>query len=159
MMKSIKLVVAAIIGSIVSGCSVLPLSSSIDEGHFRFQNFINDTSRNTEYIHLMCHQKRHVGGNQSKEYLGGEHNLWVKAVVAKTDIQNSRREAFINFEVDLEAGNTYMLNRKVDEKQISIWIQNAETGVVVSDVKVAKLELPKLVEKRLRREQCESGTI
>ena len=93
------------------------------------------------------------------EYLSGEHDLWVKAVVSKTDIQNSRREAFVNFDVELAAGNTYVLNRKVDEKQISIWIQNAETGVVVSDVKVAKLALPKLVEKRLRREQCESGTI
>ena len=158
-MKSIKLVVAAIVGSIISGCSVLPLSSSIDEGHFRFQNFINDTSKSTEYLHLMCHKKRPIGWSQSMEYLSGEHDLWVKAVVSKTDIQNSRREAFVNFDVELAAGNTYVLNRKVDEKQISIWIQNAETGVVVSDVKVAKLALPKLVEKRLRREQCESGTI
>lgn len=158
-MKSIKLVAAAIIGSIISGCSVLPLKSSIDEGHFRFQNFINDTGSDSEYIHLMCHKERPIGWNQSKDYLAGEHNLWIKAAIAKRDFENSRREAFVNFDVVFEAGNTYMLNRKVDEKQISIWIQNAETGVVVSDVKVAKLELPKLVEKRLRREQCESGTI
>ena len=159
MMKSIQLIMLAIIILIVSGCSVLPLSSSIDEGHFRFRNFINDTSINTEYIHLMCHKKRPIGWTQSKHYLGGEHDLWVRAIVSKTDIQNSRREAFVNFEVELAPGNTYVLNRKVDEKRISIWIQNAETGVVVSDVKVAKLKLPKLVEKRLRREQCESGTI
>ncbi|MUH72067.1 hypothetical protein GNP35_05965 [Psychrosphaera haliotis] len=158
-MKSIKLVVAAIIGSIVSGCSVLPIKSSIKDNHFRIENFMDDRGADKEYVYLMCHKKRVTTWSNPKQFMAGKHNLWVKALVSKRDTANSQRVAYVNFEIELSAGESYTLNRKIDDEQISIWIQDSENGKVVSKVKVAKLELPKVVDKRLRREQCESGTI
>ncbi|MDA8621937.1 hypothetical protein N9L48_04740 [Psychrosphaera sp.] len=120
---------------------------------------MDDRGADKEYVYLMCHRKRVTTWSNPKQFLSGKHNLWVKAEVSKRDTANSKRVAFVNFELELDAGENYTLNRKVDDEQISIWIQNTESGKAVSEVKTAKLEIPKVIDKRLRREQCESGTI
>lgn len=158
-MNKLNIVCIAIVTLIVAGCSVFPIPASIKDNHFRFENFVNDKGADKEYVHLMCFRKRPVGWDTPKQYVAGEHNLWVKAQISKRDIQNSKREAFVNFELALAAGESYQLNHKVEGDLISIWIQNSESKKVVSEIKEAKLALPKLVENRLRREQCESGTI
>ncbi|WP_448550095.1 hypothetical protein [Thalassotalea fusca] len=52
-----------------------------------------------------------------------------------------------------------MLNRKIDKNTISIWIQEVETGDVVSKVKAVDLERPLLMTGLRNKKMCESSTI
>ena len=58
----------------------------------------------------------------------------MKASISKRSIQDSRKEAFVNFKVKLALGKSYMLNRKLVEDKILLWIQEVDTGLGVSDV-------------------------
>ena len=137
----------------------LPIKSDIKDGHFRFENFKQVKSPDKELIHLMCHAKKPTSWAQPKQYRAGKHDLWVKAQVYRHNVPASEKHAFANFKVNLEQGKSYMLNRKVDNEHISLWIQEVDTGVSVSDVVVAQLKQPLVEERQLRLEQCRSGTI
>lgn len=52
-----------------------------------------------------------------------------------------------------------MLNRKRDGNKISIWVQEVETGTVVSKVLTDELSRPLQVDNELRKRQCRSGSI
>jgi hypothetical protein len=158
-MKNSQSLLILIISVTLLGCSVLPIKVGIKDNHFRFQNFKKEKSSTLEYIHLMCFHKKETGWIESKQYLSGEHNLWVKASISKRFIPSSNKEAFVNFKVNLDSDKSYILNRKLAEGNISIWIQELDTGLRISDVLVAPLKQPLLIERNLRRAQCESVTI
>lgn len=158
-MKKLTLILTGFFSFIISGCTLLPIKAQIKEEHFRFENFKRDKGRQLEYVHLMCFKNKPITWTQPKQYTVGEHELWVKARVLRRDIPNNKREAFAHFKVNFEAGKSYMLNRKIDEDNISIWIQEVDTGIGVSDVVVAELKTPLIEEYNLRKQQCESGTI
>jgi len=52
-----------------------------------------------------------------------------------------------------------MLNRKIVDDNISIWIAQADTGEVVSEVITIDLATPPVVDYSLRRRQCQSDSI
>jgi hypothetical protein len=141
------------------GCSVFPIKATVKENHFRFENFKRDKGPTREFIHLMCFRKKPIGWAEPTQYLGGEHDLWVKARISKRGTLNSRKEAFVNFKVNLAPGKSYMLNRKIEDDQITLWIQEVDTGLGVSEIIIADLKRPKIIENNLRKQQCESGSI
>ena len=156
-MKITQLVFVLLMSTFLFG--FLPIKADIKDGHFRFENFKRTKSPNKELVHLMCYAKKPTSWAQPKQYQAGEHDLWVKALVYRQDVPNSEKHAFANFKVNLEQGKNYMINRKVEGEHISLWIQEVESGVGVSDVVVAQLKQPRLEERQLRLEQCRSGTI
>ena len=158
-MKKLYLAPIPLLLVILSACSTLPLKTELKEGHFQVENFKNDIGREKEYIHLMCFKKKPTCWNVPKQYLGGEHDLWVEARVSNGSSLTSTREAFVHFNVNLDAGKNYTLNRKLDDKKISIWIQEIDTGAVVSDIKTTDLKLAVFNKTRFRRKQCRTGSI
>ncbi|WP_231612837.1 hypothetical protein [Pseudoalteromonas sp. NZS11_1] len=107
----------------------------------------------------MCFNKKPTQWAEPKQYISGEHDLWVKASVSNPDVLNSQKEAFVNFNVNLDSDKSYMLNRKREGDKISIWIQEVETGTVVSQVLTDELSRPLQIDNELRKRQCRSGSI
>ena len=140
-------------------CGFLPIKTDIKPGHFRFENFKRIKSPNKELVHLMCYRHKPTSWAQPKQYQAGKHNLWVKAKIYRDDVPASEKHAFANFNVELNEGKSYMLNRKIEGEQISMWIEEAETGQSASNVVVTNLKQPLLKEYQKRLEQCRSGTI
>lgn len=156
-MKTINLIFVLLMSTFLFG--FLPIKTNIKDGHFRFENFKRVTSPNIELVHLMCYAKKPTSWTQPKQYQAGEHNLWVKAQISRANVPASEKHAYANFKVKLEQGKSYMLNRKISGDHISLWIQEVETGIGVSDVVVAQLQQPLIEERQLRLEQCRSGSI
>ena len=158
-MKKLKLLLISALSVASIGCSTLPLKVEVKEDHFRFENFKRDKSSKLELIHLMCFHKKETTWSEPKQYLSGEHDLWVKADISTPNIPNSTKEAFVNFKVKLEPNKSYMLNRKIVDDKISIWIQEVETGLVVSKVLTSDLKNPKIIDELLRTRECKSGSV
>jgi hypothetical protein len=158
-MRNLKLILILVLSVTSLGCGVLPIKSEVKNNNFRLENFKRDKGSELEYVHLMCFQKKPTTWAQPKQYLSGEHDLWVKASISYRNIPNSTKEAFVHLKVKLEPNKNYMLNRKVVDDKISIWIQEVETGLGVSEVMLAELKRPLLIERNLRKTQCEAGSI
>ncbi|MCJ8318784.1 MAG: hypothetical protein MJK12_04070 [Colwellia sp.] len=158
-MKILKLALVLVLSLAALSCSVQPIKTEVKENYFRFENFKRDKTSNLEYVYLMCRYKKVTGWGEPKQYLSGEHDLWVKASTSRSDILKSRKEAFVNFKVNLDSGKSYMLNRKIVEDKVSIWIQEVDTGLRVSKVLTSELTSPLLFDDFLRKRQCESGSI
>lgn len=107
-----NLLTAFTLGVTLLGCSNLPIKTDIKEDHFRLENFKREQGVDLEYVHLMCFKKRPTQWAEPKQYISGEHDLWVKASVSNPDVLNSQKEAFVNFNVNLDSNKSYMLNRK-----------------------------------------------
>ncbi|PKH91431.1 hypothetical protein CXF76_11710 [Pseudoalteromonas sp. 78C3] len=154
-----NLLTAFTLGVTLLGCSNLPIKTDIKEDHFRLENFKREQGVDLEYVHLMCFNKKPTQWAEPKQYISGEHDLWVKARVSNPDVLNSQKEAFVNFNVNLDSDKSYMLNRKREGDKISIWIQEVETGTVVSQVLTDELSRPLQIDNELRKRQCRSGSI
>ncbi|MFT2091482.1 hypothetical protein [Paraglaciecola sp. 2405UD69-4] len=152
-----KVVLSSIlVGLTLSGCS--NFSPKIADNHLRFENFRRLQNYDVELVYLMCENHRPVSWTSPKQFTSGEHDLWVKAKFGDIERMSSAKEAIVNFKVNLDEGKAYMLNRNVKADTVSLWIQESETGLVVSEVITEKLELPNFVG-NLREKQCESGTV
>ena len=158
-MKNLNLVLVSALSMVALGCSVFPIKAQVEENHFRFENFKRDKGLDLEYVHLMCYLKRPVSWAEPKQYEAGEHNLWVRADVSNRSFDDSTKEAIVNFKVKLESDKSYMLNRKITDDKIAIWIQEVDTGLVVSEILTPELKKPLLVDYSLRKDQCESGSV
>lgn len=143
----------------VGSCSQLPIKTQIKEGNFRLENFRAEKGTQLDLVYLMCFYKRPTGWAEPKQYLAGEHDLWVKASIEERGLVQNVKEAVVHFKVKLGPGKSYMLNREVKDDKISIWIQESETAVKVSTVVVTDLKQPLLVEDNLRRTQCRQGSV
>jgi hypothetical protein len=143
----------------LTGCGIIPIETAIKDNHFRFENFKRDVSDDLEYVYLMCSHKKPVSWEQAKQYESGEHSLWVMVETYRRDIPISLRVSVVNFDVNLQADKSYMLNRKIVDRKASLWIQEVETGLIVSDVLLADLEKPLSYDFLEKREQCKTGTV
>ncbi|MFC6440332.1 hypothetical protein [Bowmanella sp. JS7-9] len=146
-----------------TGCSSMTIKAEVKPGHFRFENFMRDKGPKNErmYAYLMCYNQRPTMWAQPRQYEEGEHHLWVKVIAADGAVINSKSEAITDFTVHLPEGKSYMLNRKTYENsnKIDVWIQEVDTGLLVSDVKTIELDRPKVVKYQAERDMCESSTI
>ncbi len=158
-MDRLKILIIIILAATISSCGILPFKESVKDDHFRFENFKRNITSKEIYVHLMCYRKQPVGWAQPKQYLAGQHVMWVKAMTQDRNFPSSTKYAFAKFAVNLQAGKSYMLNRKLDGSSISMWIQEIETGIHASNIIVTQLKTPLLVEDKRRLDQCRSGTI
>ena len=159
MKSSVFCCLSLLIASSISGCSILPFKTEIKENHFRFENFRQEDGTKRESIRLLCYKQSPSAWFEPRQYIAGEHVLWVKASTKKQAVVNSTREAYVKFVVDLLPNKSYMLNRKVVEDDISIWVQDVSSGEVVSKVEVSQLKRPLLMEELRVKQMCESSTI
>ncbi len=145
----------------LTACSSVPFEPSISEGKFRFENFrrINKT-RTDEYVTLMCLNNKPTGWQEPMQFEAGEQIIWVHARTYQEGIENSKLEAFLRFDINLEADKSYMLNRLAADGDImTIWIQEVKTGISASEKVTVQLERPAIYEHNLRDTQCAAGTI
>lgn len=156
-MRNYKNILTYSVSIFLASCGVLPIESEIKENHFRFENFKQDIKSPSELVYLMCYRKRPTSWAQPKQYLGGEHELWVEANISDSPINNE--EAFVFFKVKLDSGKSYMLNRKIEDKKISIWIQESESDVKVSEVITTDLKIAALGKRSFRKKRCKTGSI
>jgi hypothetical protein len=151
--------IITILSLIIAGCSAYQIKASVEDGKFRFVNFEKEKGKQFEYIHLMCLYQRPIEWNLPKQYQAGKHLLWVKAQIYQKGIRSSEKNAFVKFDITLNEGISYKLNRSFKENKISIWIEEEKTKNIVSEVITSDLLKPLLVEKSIRTSQCENGTI
>ena len=156
-MKSLCLTMICCLTIILSGCSSVQLTPEVKEGYFRFLNFTKRESHRVSFVYLMCFRQKPTGWRNPKEYRSGKHNLVVKAVIEQPGYGS--KEAYANFNVDLDSGKRYMLNKKGDNAKISIWIQDVDTGVIVSDIVVSDLKNALVYEESIRKKQCKASSI
>ena len=144
-------------GMVLAGCSILPLEREIKANHFRFENLKQDIGEPSELIYLMCFRKRPTFWTNPKQYLAGEHELWVEANISTSPMNN--KEAFVFFKVKLDSGKSYMLNRKIEGERISIWIQESESALKVSEVITTDLNIAGLGKTTFRKNRCKAGSV
>ena len=112
-----------------------------------------------EYVYLMCLHKRPISWTTPKQFISGEHDLWVKADISDRGIPNSIKEAVVNFKVTLDSNKSYMLNREIKDEKISLWIQEVDTGDVVSQTLIKDLKRPLASDHYSSKEQCKSSSV
>jgi hypothetical protein len=156
-MKKFTLLLAAVGSVAVSACSTITSEPQVRDGSVRLENLRLKEPDNVTNVYLMCYKKRPTGWNEPKQYKAGQHELWVKAVVKSPS--NGNKELVTRFNVNLAAGNSYTLSRKLDGDNISIWLQNSNTGEVVSDVISAELKMALTYDDNVSQKQCKSSTI
>jgi hypothetical protein len=143
----------------LSACGIFPIQTAIKEDHFRFENFRRVVSDDLEFVYLMCSHKKPIRWEQPKQYESGEHNLWVMVETFRRDIPTTHKVAVVNFDVDLQADTNYMLNRKIDNRKALLWIQEVDSGLIVSEVLSADLKRPLSYDFLEKRKQCKSGSV
>lgn len=141
---------------VLVSCNQLPVM--VKDNHFRFENFKRNVDQPLEIVQLMCEHKKPIAWTEPKQFLSGEQNLWIQAIIWDKGNSYLAKEAVANFIITLNAGKSYMVNRKIQDENISLWIQEVKTGVVVSDVIIKKLTYP-LFKGNLREKQCKTSTV
>ncbi len=158
-MNKLKLGLAIVTCLAVTSCGITPFKRDIADGKFRLESFHIPYKTLDTRIYLMCNKKKPVGWAVAKQYPAGKHSLWVKVDV-KPRSMGYRGQAHINFEMEFEAGKNYRLNKKADGRNITVWIEEKDTGIVKSKVITTYLHQPmQYGEKKLRLRQCQRGTI
>jgi hypothetical protein len=158
-MKNFKHLFVIVASMFIVSCGILPFKSEIKENHFRFENFKKEVGNPAESINLMCFRKRPTSWTEPKQYLSGEHLLWVEADIYNQSSSIGSKTAFALFKVKLDSGKSYMLNRKIEGEKISIWIQESETGLRVSGVVTTDLKIVANDNNYLRVKRCKTSTI
>jgi len=156
-MKKCKYLLTCLVGLFLVGCGILPFEREIKVDHFRLENFKQDIDSPSELIHLMCYRKKPTNWSEPKQYLNGEHRLWVEANISTSSMNT--KEAFVLFNVKLDSGKSYMINRKIKDGKISIWIQESDSAIKVSKVITTDLNIAALGKRTFRQKRCKSGTI
>ena len=158
-MNNFKHLLVVLVSIFLVSCGILPFKSEIKENHFRFENFKRSVGSPVESIRLMCFRKKPARRTEPKQYLSGEHSLWVEAYVSNQSPSIGSKTAFALFKVKLGSGKSYMLNRKIEGDKISIWIQESDTGLRVSGVVTTDLKIGQIDNNNLRVKRCRTSTI
>lgn len=135
MMKYLKYLPLILITGLNFSCSNFQIPNKIDEEKFRFENFQVLKGPQLELVSLMCYRKKISDWYGARQYEAGDHTLLVKAEV------ETKRQAYVTFNVNLAAGHNYILNRTIEGENISIWIEDIDSGMKVSTIETAQLEL------------------
>ncbi|MBB1335993.1 hypothetical protein H5154_22220 [Pseudoalteromonas sp. SR44-5] len=159
-MRNLNLMVLLVLLISLVACVSLPIKKDIREGHFRLKNFQFEQGKKREYVYLMCNSKSPSQWVTARQYEAGRHILWVKASIGSRDFSSAERNAFVKFEVDLESGKDYQLNREIVGDSIIIWIAEGNgSNINILEKLTSPLTRPLVIEERLRKDQCLEGTI
>lgn len=153
-MKSLLLNILVL--GLLASCSQLPVV--VKDNHYRFENFRTNDKDPEEFVILMCFRKKPTSWSEPKQFLSGKQNLWLRAIIKGNANQYLPKEAVANFNVTLDAGKNYMANREIQQNNISLWIQEVESGVIVSDIITKELVYPTF-KGNLRKKQCKTSSV
>jgi len=145
----------------LTGCTQLSGPFGVSENEVRFENFKRDGNQDIHsFVHLACQNNKLLGWHEPRKFESGQHSLYVRAATNHRNADNSLKQAYLNFEVYLEGGKSYMLNRELDgDNAMKVWIQEVDTGVGVGEVKTVSLDKPFNKNERQHRAQCSAGTV
>ena len=138
---------------------IFPIKASIEEGHYRFENFKNHLGGHQEILVRGClydfpySSKYHsfVGGRQ---YLvDGEEKFMVQASLSGKNITGIRY-VWVPLTANFEENKSYMLNRKLNDFDVSIWIQEVDTGIRVSSIASTTFPRSRIDESHRMKKMC-----
>jgi len=160
-MKSCFTMLAATMVVTLTACTQFPIKLPIADDQVRFENFKRDSNQPVHsYVYLACKNSQLQGWNEPRKLNAGDHSLYIKAVTTHRNVPNSIKEAYATFDVTLEGGKSYMLNRELqNEDTMKVWIQEVDTGIGVGEVKTVHLDKPFNEETAKHRQSCASGTV
>ena len=122
---------------VLFGCATFPLKVDIKDNHYRLENFKVTGSQYSEYLTRGClYTEPNTHSWQiPQQYLknSGKEKFWIQASLSKNGVPGVHY-TYVSLSADFEANKSYMLNRKRVEFKVSIWIQEVETGTIVSNI-------------------------
>lgn len=161
--QSSLLIVA--LGALVSGCS--STQENITQTNPIIKNTVFESNLDKDMLHVLCKGKRPVRWVQNYSFEPGEQSVIVKienyARLSMTEVplQKEVRSTYAQLSVDLVDGQNYIINRKRvnsdDPSNITVWIQNEETGQIVSNKTKVTLVKPKLLEQEYEARACRAS--
>ena len=144
----------------LGGCAHLPFEKEVNPGHFRLENYSYDHMNDSiEYIYTLCHQHKPTSWIAARQYPAGTHNIWVKATFQEVGIWHSYREAFVNFEMTFPEGGNYQWVSKIDQGNISIWLQDVDTHEASSEIITTPLKRHNIGDNGKIIQQCKEGSV
>lgn len=133
--------------------------ATIQPDEARVDFYVQRTDRERDFVHLMCENHRPNSEIEVLDVQAGEHVLYVKSSVINSNLLfKNIREAVVRFDVNLEGGKRYMLNQTREGDSVELWLQEADSGLIVSNKVSTTVNLASAVG-NLRMKQCREGTV
>ena len=157
-----KHLASAIVTIFIAGCSGLSNKTEIAPGHARIISYTDHTDvTDFQTVYPMCHRYRIADWIQSRQLEAGIQNIWLLAEINDVTFVDGKKEAIVNFQLPLEDGKSYIITQNVYENHIYVWLQDAYTREVVSEMFKVKLKRPFPTVKRykLMKSLCKSGSV
>jgi hypothetical protein len=107
----------------------------------------------------MCENNRPNDEIEILDVEAGEHILYVRSRVINSNLLfKNVREAVVRLDVNLEGGKRYTLNQDREDDNVTLWLQEADTGLIVSETVSTTMGLTSAIG-NLRMKQCQEGTV
>ena len=161
-MKLATLVATIAITTLVAWNSVekvIDEQATIQPNEARIDFYVQRLDRQREFVQLMCENNRPNDEIEILDVEAGEHILYVRASVINSNLLfKNVREAVVRLDVNLEGGKRYTLNQDREDDNVTLWLQEADTGLIVSETVSTTMGLTSAVG-NLRMKQCQEGTV
>lgn len=161
--QSSLLIVA--LGALVSGCS--STQENIAQTNAVIKNTAFETNLEKDLLHVLCKGKKPVKWVQNYSFEAGKQSVLVKVEnysrinMTEVPLQKEVRSTYAQLTVDLVDGQNYIINRKRvnsdDNLNMTVWIQNEETGQIVSNKADVTLVKPKVLEQAYEARACRAS--
>lgn len=132
----------------------MQIKASIEAEHYRFENFKDIGSKYREYLVRGCRDDDNNAHSWQvpRQYKEGNDTFWVQASMSKPSVPDSMYYAYAEISANFEENKSYMLNRQRNGFNVSIWVQEVDTGIVVSNT-VKTTYKPELINENKRRQE------
>lgn len=138
---------------------VIDEQATIQPNEARIDFYVQRLERKREFVQLMCENNRPNDEIEILDVEAGEHILYVRASVINSNLLfKNVREAVVRLDVNLEGGKRYTLNQDREDDNVTLWLQEADTGLIVSDTVSTTMGITSAVG-NLRMKQCQEGTV
>lgn len=138
---------------------VIDEQATIQPNEARIDFYVQRLDRQREFVQLMCENNRPNDEIEILDVEAGEHILYVRASVINSNLLfKNVREAVVRLDVNLEGGKRYTLNQDREDDNVTLWLQEADTGLIVSETVSTTMGLTSAVG-NLRMKQCQEGTV
>lgn len=161
-MKLATLVATIAITPLVACTSVekvIDEQATIQPNEARIDFYVQRLDRQREFVQLMCENNRPNDEIEILDVEAGEHILYVRSRVINSNLLfKNVREAVVRLDVNLEGGKRYTLNQDREDDNVTLWLQEADTGLIVSETVSTTMGLTGAIG-NLRMKQCQEGTV
>jgi len=138
---------------------VIDEQATIQPNEARIDFYVQRLDRQREFVQLMCENNRPNDEIEILDVEAGEHILYVRASVINSNLLfKNVREAVVRLDANLEGGKRYTLNQDREDDNVTLWLQEADTGLIVSETVSTTMGITSAVG-NLRMKQCQEGTV